>query len=284
MSIFGKIGSGIKHAAQGVGHAVGKVASNPWVQGLTAAGLAATGVGAPAAAAIMAGVKGGGALLKPGGNIGQGLKGAATGAVMGAGAAKAGQLLRGGGSLGGILGKAGSALKATGGFAGGAPGAGGTGGAGGAGGMDIMKLLGLGAAGVAGVQGYTDSRKAGAAQDAALAANTGIAGQLQQHGSELLAGAAPIRNAAQTAMTASLAKGRRTTPLLPAPRSPLALGPGPAIPPPPGAAPAAPAIPAPPAGGGLTQALASRHDAPGALPGGIAGLLRKLQAGQGVPT
>jgi hypothetical protein len=47
----------------------------------------------------MAAQKGGGALLKPGGNIGQGLTGAATGAMAGYGAAKAGSLLKGGGSI-----------------------------------------------------------------------------------------------------------------------------------------------------------------------------------------
>lgn len=69
------VGKGVKDT----GHFVGKVASNPITQGITAAALAATGVGAPASAAILAGMKGGGNLLKPGGN----LKGAATGALQG---------------------------------------------------------------------------------------------------------------------------------------------------------------------------------------------------------
>ena len=94
-SFLGSVGSGIKNGVVGAGHAVGSVASNPWVQGLTAAGLAATGVGAPAAAGIMAAQRGGGALLRPGGNIGDAARGGAEGAAMGAGAARAGGLLRG---------------------------------------------------------------------------------------------------------------------------------------------------------------------------------------------
>jgi hypothetical protein len=88
------IGSGIKNAAVGAGHAIGSVASNPWVQGITAAGLAATGVGVPAAAAIMAAERGGGALLKPGGNIGQGVRGGVEGAAIGTGASLLGSGVR----------------------------------------------------------------------------------------------------------------------------------------------------------------------------------------------
>lgn len=123
MGIWGgikNVGSALKSGVTGVGHAVGSVASNPWVQGLTAAGLAATGIGAPLAAGIMAAERGGGALLKPGGNIGDGLKGAATGAAMGAGASLAGSAIRDpgsiigglktvGGKLGGSAGSLGSA-------------------------------------------------------------------------------------------------------------------------------------------------------------------------------
>lgn len=69
----------VKKGVVDTGHVVGKVASNPITQAVTAAALAATGVGAPAAAALMAAEKGGGNLLKPGGN----LKGAATGAIQG---------------------------------------------------------------------------------------------------------------------------------------------------------------------------------------------------------
>lgn len=235
----GKIGQNVKNAvtkgATDVGHAVGSVASNPLAQGGLAAFLAATGVGAPAAAAIMAGMKGGGALLAPGGNIGDGIGGAVKGAALGAGAAKAGDLVRGalsgGGGLSGVLGSAKSALtgglKATGGFAGGA-------GAGSdvSGMSSILKLLGLAGTGIAGVQGYNDAKRAGAAQDAALGANTAIAQQLQAHGSDLLAGAAPIRKAAEAGMSARLAAGPAAPTPLPKFRSPFQFGP--AIPAPPG--------------------------------------------------
>jgi hypothetical protein len=76
------------------------------VQGAAAAALAATGVGAPAAAGILAAERGGGKLLKPGGNIGQGLRGGAEGAVMGYGASKLGGLARGAMGLGGSVGSA----------------------------------------------------------------------------------------------------------------------------------------------------------------------------------
>ncbi len=88
---------GLVSSVKGTGHTIGDIASNPWVQGLTDAALMATGVGAPAAAALMAAEKGGGALLKPGGNIGQGLIGGAEGALAGGGGALAGKAL---GSLG----------------------------------------------------------------------------------------------------------------------------------------------------------------------------------------
>ncbi|HEY9228545.1 MAG TPA: hypothetical protein VIP11_17965, partial [Gemmatimonadaceae bacterium] len=97
---IGKIGQNVKNAVvKGVkdtGHEIGRAASNPWVQAALATGLAATGVGAPAAAGIMAATRGGGALLKPGGNIGDGLLEGAKGAAIGYGAAKAGDLVRGG--------------------------------------------------------------------------------------------------------------------------------------------------------------------------------------------
>ena len=63
-----------------IGHKLGQVATNPWVQGLGAGALALTGVGAPAAAGILGATKGVGNLIKPGGNQ----KGAATGAAQGA--------------------------------------------------------------------------------------------------------------------------------------------------------------------------------------------------------
>lgn len=111
--VLGNVGTAIKKATVDTGHAIGTVASNPVVQGLTAAGLAATGVGAPAAAAILAAQKGGGALLRPGGNIGDAATGAATGAITGYGVGKAGGLLRT--ALGGAQGA--GALSPTGGIA-----------------------------------------------------------------------------------------------------------------------------------------------------------------------
>lgn len=111
-SFVRSIGSGIRDAAVGAGHAIGSVADNPWVQGATAAALAATGVGAPAAAAIMAAQKGGGALLKPGGNIGDAIKGAGVGAVEGYGASKLGGVARSLMSGAGALPSAGDAAPA----------------------------------------------------------------------------------------------------------------------------------------------------------------------------
>jgi hypothetical protein len=85
------IGRTITKGVKDVGHTVGKVADNKIVQGVTAAALAASGVGAPAAAGILAAQAAGGKLLKPGGNIGQ--------------AAKAGAINGGLGALGGVVGK-----------------------------------------------------------------------------------------------------------------------------------------------------------------------------------
>ena len=117
------------HAVQGIGHAIGSAASNPWVQGITAAGLAATGVGAPAAAGIMAGMGGGGALLRPGGNIGDAARGAVTGGVEGYGAGKVGAALHGAGSLAEKAGAVYGATKGAGGMGGGGdPSGGGDGG------------------------------------------------------------------------------------------------------------------------------------------------------------
>lgn len=85
---FNKAGSDIKHQAVRSAHDVGGALDNKWVKLATAAALAGTGVGAPAAAAIM-GAQGlaGGALKKGGGlksAAGGALKGAASGATVGA--------------------------------------------------------------------------------------------------------------------------------------------------------------------------------------------------------
>lgn len=120
MSVFGNIGKAIKKGVTDTGHFIGKVADNPVTKGVTAAALAATGVGAPAAAAIMAGEGLAGGALRKGGNLGTAVKGGATGALEGFGASKLGGLARGAmGALGGnaagaggdvVPGQAGSSL------------------------------------------------------------------------------------------------------------------------------------------------------------------------------
>jgi hypothetical protein len=101
---IGQIGQNVKNAVTkgvtDVGHTVGQIADNPWTKAAVAAGLAATGVGAPAAAAILGTMGAGGALLKPGGNIGGAVKGGVTGAVEGYGAGKLGAALHGAGGVG----------------------------------------------------------------------------------------------------------------------------------------------------------------------------------------
>jgi len=79
MGLFSSIGKGIK----GIGHFLGKVASNPITQGIV--GL--TPLGIPGA--ILTGALG--KLIAPGGNLGQ----AAQGALSGAAAGTAGQFLKG---------------------------------------------------------------------------------------------------------------------------------------------------------------------------------------------
>jgi hypothetical protein len=87
-NIFGNIGRAIKKGVTDTGHFVGKVASNPLVDG--AIGL----IGGPAAAAAAGGL---GRLIAPGGNLGT----AAKGAAVGYGAGQVGSLARklGGGAL-----------------------------------------------------------------------------------------------------------------------------------------------------------------------------------------
>jgi hypothetical protein len=90
----------------------------------------------------------------------------------------------------------------------GAAGAAGTAGAGG--GLDmsaILKMLGLAGAGVAGVQGYNAAKAASTAQNTALDRNVGIAQAQADQGNAILKGAAPIRQAAESAMTNRLALG-----------------------------------------------------------------------------
>lgn len=92
MGLFGRIGkwagdrwgngpsmSGLKSSVKGTGNLVGKIADNKLVQGVTAAALAASGVGAPAAAAIMGGIGASGGALKKGGGLRSAIGGAASG-------------------------------------------------------------------------------------------------------------------------------------------------------------------------------------------------------------
>lgn len=81
---------------------VADIQSNPWVQGLEAAALGATGVGAPAAAALLASSGALSGLAKTGGGTGAALSGALQGGVAGGAGALAGGALKGGLSLGGV--------------------------------------------------------------------------------------------------------------------------------------------------------------------------------------
>lgn len=99
-----KLGKGIAHVAKNVeratfkavkdtGHAVGAAATSKVGQGILALGLASTGVGIGAAAAIGAGVKGGGELIKKGGNLKRAARGAAIGAATGAASGLVGKVV-----------------------------------------------------------------------------------------------------------------------------------------------------------------------------------------------
>lgn len=85
-----KIASPIQKGAAAVGHTVGTVVTSKVGQAVIGTALAATGVGIPAAAAIMAGTKAAGNLIKPGGNIKHALTGALQGAAEGVAAGAAG--------------------------------------------------------------------------------------------------------------------------------------------------------------------------------------------------
>lgn len=89
---------GLESSVKGTAHTVGDVASSPIAQAIAAGLLTATGVGAPAAAAILAGSGALGGALKPGGNAGSALGGAASGALAGGAGALAGKALGGLGS------------------------------------------------------------------------------------------------------------------------------------------------------------------------------------------
>ena len=89
MGWFKNVGRAISKGVKDVGHTVGKVADNKYVKGAVAAGLAATGVGAPASAAIMAGMGAAGGAMKPGGGLRSAARGAGTGAPPAAAGARA---------------------------------------------------------------------------------------------------------------------------------------------------------------------------------------------------
>lgn len=90
-NVFKNIGKAVKKAATQTVHTVGKVLDNKVVKGLTAVALTATGVGAPAAAALMAAQGAAGGAMKKGGGLKKSLKGAAVGAATGAAAGLAGK-------------------------------------------------------------------------------------------------------------------------------------------------------------------------------------------------
>lgn len=92
--IFSNIGKAVKKAVVDTGHVVGKVATSKIAQGVVGTALAVTGVGIPAAAAIMATQKGVGNLIKPGGNLKSAATGAAQGALTGAAAGIAGKVIK----------------------------------------------------------------------------------------------------------------------------------------------------------------------------------------------
>lgn len=89
-----KVASPVQKAAAAVGHTVGNVATSKIGQGILGTALAVTGVGLPAAAAIGAGVKGVGNLIKPGGNLKHTVTGAAQGAILGVASVGAGKVVR----------------------------------------------------------------------------------------------------------------------------------------------------------------------------------------------
>ena len=82
-------------AVTAVGHTIGSAVTSKVGQAVIGTGLALTGVGAPAAAAIFAATKGVGTLIKPGGNIKGALTGAAQGAIEGVVAANALNIAKG---------------------------------------------------------------------------------------------------------------------------------------------------------------------------------------------
>jgi hypothetical protein len=88
------VASPVQKAATAVGHAAGTVVTSKVGQAVLGTALAATGVGIPAAAAIMGGTKAVGNLIKPGGNLKHAATGALQGAATGVVAGAAGQAFK----------------------------------------------------------------------------------------------------------------------------------------------------------------------------------------------
>lgn len=209
-----------------LGHDIGGITSNPWVKGGTAALLAATGVGAPAAAAIMAGQGLIGNALKPGGNVGSALGGGLQGAATGYAAGKLGNALGGGGGAAGDAAGGGGFLGTLEGLGKGALGA--LGGSGGIGGM--LGGLGKDALGFLTGNGGMNALGAAGAVNAALLQNKAneyaknALGTQQQSYNER----APLRTGGIQAMRSALGANPYSGTAMPA-RQPNAIGVQPAM-------------------------------------------------------
>ncbi len=88
------VASPVQKAAAAVGHTAGNIVTSKVGQAVLGTALAATGVGIPAAAAIMGGTKAVGNLIKPGGNLKHAATGALQGAATGVVAGAAGQAFK----------------------------------------------------------------------------------------------------------------------------------------------------------------------------------------------
>lgn len=90
---FSNVGKAVGKAVTQTGHVVGNVVTSKIGQAVIGTGLALTGVGLPAAAAIGAGLQAGGGLIKSGGGLKGALTGAAIGGAEGAAASLAGKAI-----------------------------------------------------------------------------------------------------------------------------------------------------------------------------------------------
>lgn len=88
------VGKTVKKAVVDTGHAVGTAVTSKVGQAVLGGALAVTGFGLPVAAAVGAGVKATGNLIKPGGNLGKAATGAYQGAALGVGSAVVGSGVR----------------------------------------------------------------------------------------------------------------------------------------------------------------------------------------------